>query len=300
VRRVTDVSRPAADGSGGARLAGMKIAVCTVSLPEWTPEEAVGEVAALGFDGIEWRVADDPATDGPPGFWRGNRCTLAASTFEQDAPRIRELTRAAGLDIPAVGPYARCDDLDAVERLMRGAAALGAPRMRVQVGAPGPEGYRETFARRREEYRAVADLAVRHGVQALLELHHQSIVSSASAAARFLDGVDPRAVGVIHDVGNMVREGYEFDPWSLEILGDHLAHVHVKNAVLQPAPGASPPWSWEWAPMRTGAAPLQRLFDALAGVGYQGWVSMEDFSTEAPLRDRLRDGIAYVRELVKG
>jgi len=166
-------------------------------------------------------------------------------------------------------------------------------------GAPGPEGCRQTFARRREEYRAVADLALRHGVQALLELHHQSIVSSASAAARFLDGVDPHAVGVIHDIGNMVREGYEFDPWSLEILGEHLAHVHVKNAVLRPAPAASPPWTWEWAPMRSGAAPLQRLFDGLAGVGYEGWVSLEDFSTELPLRERLRDGLAYVQELAK-
>jgi sugar phosphate isomerase/epimerase len=207
-RRVTDLSRGPARPDADARLAGMKIAVCTVSLPEWTPEEAVAEVAALGFDGIEWRVADDAPTDGAPGFWRGNRCTLPAATFEQEAPRVRDMTRAAGLDVPAIGPYARCDDLDAVERLMRGAAALGAPRMRVQVGAPGPEGYRETFARRRDEYRAVADLALRNGVQALLELHHQSLVSSASAAARFLDGVDPRAVGVIHDVGNIVREGY--------------------------------------------------------------------------------------------
>jgi sugar phosphate isomerase/epimerase len=275
----------------------MKIAVCTVSLPEWTPEQAVTEVAALGFDGIEWRVADDPPTDDPPGFWRGNRCTLPASGFEQDAPRIRELTRAAGLDVPAVGPYARCDDLDAVESLMRGAAAMGVPRMRVQVGAPDPDGYRATFARRREEYRAVADLALRHGVQALLELHHQSLVASASAAVRFLEGLDPRAVGVIHDVGNMVREGYEFDPWSLEILGEYLAHVHVKNAVLGPDPAASPPWTWEWAPLRSGAAPLQRLFDALAGVGYDGWVSLEDFSTGTPLRERLRDDIAYLREL---
>ena len=275
----------------------MKVAVCTVSLPEWTPEQAVAELAALGFDGIEWRVADDPATDGPPGFWRGNRCTWPASSFEQDVPRIAELTRAAGLDMPAIGPYARCDDLDAVESLMRGAAALGVPRLRVQVGAPGPEGYRATFARRREEYRAVAELALRHGVQALVELHHQSLVASASAAVRFLDGMDPRAVGVIHDVGNMLREGYEHDPWSLEILGEHLAHVHVKNAVLRPEPGASPPWAWHWAPMRLGAAPLERLFDALAAVGYDGWVSLEDFSTEAPLRERMRDGLSHVREL---
>jgi hypothetical protein len=36
--------------------------------------------------------------------------------------------------------------------------------------------------------------------------------SVASAAARFLDGIDPRAVGVIHDVGNMVRAGRKVAP----------------------------------------------------------------------------------------
>ncbi|WP_459217019.1 sugar phosphate isomerase/epimerase family protein [Pseudonocardia sichuanensis] len=284
-------------GVAAVEVAAVKVSVCTVSLPEWTPEQAVAELAALGFDGIEWRVADDPPTGEPPGFWSGNRCTWPASSFERDVPRIAALTRGAGLEMPAIGPYVRCDDLEAVESLMRGAAALGVPRMRVQVGAPGPEGYRETFARRREEYGAVAELALRYGVQALLELHHQSLVASASAAARFLDGVDPRAVGVIHDVGNMLREGYEHDPWCLEILGEHLAHVHVKNAVLRPAPDASPPWTWEWAPVREGAAALDRLFDALADAGYDGWVSLEDFSTTLPLRERVRDDLAYVREL---
>src|SRR5687768_831997 len=80
---VIDLSPWSVRDRRGAKLATVRIAVCTVSLPEWTPEQAVTEVAALGFDGIEWRVADDPPTDSPPGFWRGNRCTLPASSFEQ-------------------------------------------------------------------------------------------------------------------------------------------------------------------------------------------------------------------------
>ena len=281
----------------------MKFAVFTVSLPEWTPEEAVAQLAEQGWEGIEWRVVDQQPSAGSPGFWQGNRCTWPYSSFERDVPRIREITERAGLGMPAIGAYAPCWDVDAVETLMRGAAALGVPQLRVQVGAPGPEGYRATFARRREEYRVVADLARRYGVRALIELHHQTLISSASAAARFVEGFDPATVGVIHDVGNMLREGFEHLPWSLEILGEYLAHVHVKNALLRPEPaadGGSTSWSWTWAPMRYGAAALEEVFGALRGAGYNGWVSAEDFSTEVPQAERVRDNLRYLRSIAAG
>jgi sugar phosphate isomerase/epimerase len=276
----------------------MKFAVFTASLPEWTPEEAVAELAAQGWDGIEWRVVDqEPSPDGTPGFWKGNLCTLPFSTFEQDAPRIRELTESAGLGMPSIGPYARCDDLAAVESLMRGAVALGVPQLRVPLGMLEPgEGYRETFEQRRKEYAAVADLARSYGVKALIELHHNTLISSASAAARFVDGFDPQAVGVIHDIGNMLREGYERELWSLEILGEHLAHVHVKNAVPVATPGEhETSWAWQWTPMRHGVADFGALFAALRQIGYDGWVSSEDFSTAVPLKERTADNLAYLR-----
>jgi sugar phosphate isomerase/epimerase len=279
----------------------MRFAVFTASLPEWTPEEAVTELAAQGWDGIEWRVVDQKPASGQTGFWQGNQCTWPASSFEADVPRIKEITLAAGLGMPSIGAYATSDQVEAVESLMRGAAALGVTQMRVPVGKPGPEGYNAAFAQRRKEYHVIQELSQQYGVKALIELHHQSLVSSASAAARFVDGFDPAHVGVIHDIGNMLQEGYEFDPWSLEILGDHLAHVHVKNAV--PKPTQVPKenrtvWKWEWAPMRHGVGDYDRLFTALASIGYDGWLSVEDFSTEVPLKERVRDNLAYLREVV--
>ena len=93
----------------------MRFSVFTVSLPEWTPEEAVEHLAALGYDGIEWRVVDQPAADGPPGFWSGNRCTLPLRTLAVDAPRVRALADRAGLAVPNLGTYVSCLDTDAVE-----------------------------------------------------------------------------------------------------------------------------------------------------------------------------------------
>ncbi|GAB3436923.1 sugar phosphate isomerase/epimerase family protein [Flindersiella endophytica] len=280
----------------------MKFAVFTASLPEWTPEEAVTELAAQGWDGIEWRVVDQKPPTGASGFWSGNKCTWPQSSFLEDVPRIKEITEQAGLGMPSIGAYATSDQVDEVSKLMQGAAELGIKQMRVPVGRPDKD-YNATFKQRREEYRTIEQLAKQHGVKALIELHHQSTVSSASAAARFVEGFDPAYVGVIHDIGNMLQEGYEFDLWSLQILGEHLAHVHVKNAspVATPVEGANrTDWKWAWAPMRHGVGNLPRLFGALAEHGYDGWVSVEDFSTEVPLRERVRDNLAYLKEIVGG
>ena len=276
----------------------MRFAVFTVCLPEYAPEEAVAALRDVGYDGVEWRVTDqDRSPDGAPGFWAGNRCTWPLASFVEDAPRIRGLTEGAGLAMPAVGTYVGCGDPAAVERAMRGAALLGAPALRVNVPRyDGSTGYVRLRERSLAEYREVAALARAHGVRALVEIHHGSLLPSASAAAAFLEGFDPRDVGAIHDAGNMVHEGHEQYRLGLEILGPYLAHVHLKNARWR-AGGAradgSREWRAEWAPLTEGVVDVAALFRALRQVGYDGWVAIEDFSTERPVAERLRANLAY-------
>jgi sugar phosphate isomerase/epimerase len=134
----------------------------------------------------------------------------------------------------------------------------------------------------------------------LIELHHRTIVSSASAAVRLVDGLDPAHVGVIHDVGNMVFEGHEDYLAGLEMLGDHLAHVHVKNVAWQTdgtRPDGSVAWRADWSPLRSGQVDLSAYFRALSTVGYDGWVTSEDFSVDLPLAERTRDNLTYLRSL---
>jgi sugar phosphate isomerase/epimerase len=279
----------------------MQFAVFTVSLPEYTPEEAVVTLRELGYDGVEWRVVDQEPTQGAPGFWSGNRCTWPLATFIEDAPRMRALTEGAGLALPSVGTYVTCENLDAVERAMRGAALLGAPQLRVNVPRyDGSVSYLQLRERSLAQYREVAALARQHGVRALIEIHMGNLTPSASAAASFLSGFDPRDVGVIHDAGNMVYEGYEQYRLGLEMLGPYLAHVHLKNATWQivgTRPDGSAAWRAQWAPMTKGIVDFAALFDALRAVGYDGWVSFEDFSTEQPLYERVRDNLAYMKAL---
>ena len=281
----------------------MRFAVFTVSLPEWTPEEAVRNLAEFGYDGVEWRITDDPPR-ATPGFWQGNRCTFPLGSFVEDAPRIRALTEAAGLAIPAIASYAQAGDPENVERVLRGAAALGTPMARIQVPRyDGRASYVALWERARRDYREVERLARAHRVKALLEIHHGTIVPSASAARRFLDGLDPEWVGAIYDPGNMVWEGHEQYRLGLETLGPYLAHVHAKNSAWrqsgQRADG-SLAWQAEWAPLDEGIVDLGDLFTALRQVGYDDWVSVEDFSTERPLAERVRENLRSLRRAAEG
>lgn len=282
----------------------MKFAIFTASTPEWTPQQAVTEIAARGWDGVEWRVVDQQPPSGGSGFWQGNKCTWPVSSFLDDVDEIGRITGEAGLGMPSIGNYARCNQLDIVETVMKGAAALGVTQMRVPPRQPDENGYNAAFEASRRDYHQVQELSQQYGVKALVELHHQSLLSSCSAAARFCDGFDPAHVGVIHDIGNMVIEGYERLDWGLQILGDYLAHVHVKNAA--PVAGEPQnvgtdaeftPWTTPWAPMRTGIANLPALFEALRGIGYDGWVSVEDFSTEVELGERISDNLAFLKAI---
>ena len=108
----------------------------------------------------------------------------------------------------------------------------------------------------------------------------------------------PELVGVIHDAGNMVHEGFEDYRLGLELLGPYLAHVHLKNAAfVQPAGGGV--WTPRWAPLGDGVVDFPRLLEALRSVGYDGWLVIEDFSAARPSREALRHNSAFVRRLLK-
>ncbi|MFC4245289.1 sugar phosphate isomerase/epimerase family protein [Gryllotalpicola reticulitermitis] len=288
----------------------MKFAVFTASTPEWTPQEAVETLSAQGWDGIEWRITDQKSAE-TPGFWAGNRSTWPFTGLEDRLDEISALTSGAGLALSAIGGYERCDDHDGVERMLAATARLGADKVRVTTlalgnssvggGAPSGRPYPELFDETREHFHWVAERAAHHGVTALVELHRGTVVASASSALRLLDGIDPRQVAVIHDVGNLISEGQEDTLSGFQMLGERLAHVHVKNTRWVGTPSeetgefaGTVDWAPQPAPLRAGQADLVAYFRALRAVGYDGWITVEDFSTALPLAERTADNLRYL------
>jgi sugar phosphate isomerase/epimerase len=276
----------------------MRFSVFTASTPDWSPIEAAHTLAAQGWDGIEWRVTDQ-AVAAVPGFWAGNRATWPLTGLDGSVGEIASLTAASGLAFSCIGGYARADNHADVERMLAATAALGAERVRVTMPHTDEGEYRSLFDSTRADLEWVAERAQHHGVMALVELHHETITPSASASFRLVDGLDPKHIGVIHDLGNLIIEGQERPTSAFELLGPYLAHVHIKNVKwVAGEPGANGIVAWhnEWAPLRTGQADVRAYIVALVRHGYDGWITLEDFSTELPLAERTADNLAFVRD----
>jgi sugar phosphate isomerase/epimerase len=277
----------------------MRFGVFTVGLPELTPEEAAEALAGAGYDGVEWRVTHVPEVvrDEPPSFWRNNRCTFEPDLAE--AVRAREVARAAGLDVIGLGTYLKVGDLEATGAAMRFAREAGAPQLRVGVGrTDGVARYSDLARLTRDHLERVQELAAEHGLKALVEIHHRTVIPSASMAERLVRGLDPERVGVIVDAGNMAREGFEDYRYGLEILGPYVAHVHVKNSAWR-RPDGGGVWEPAWSPLDDGVVDFEAFFTALAEFGYDGWVVVEDFSDARPARQALVHNLGFLRRAAR-
>ena len=82
------------------------------------------------------------------------------------------------------------------------------------------------------------------------------------------------------------------------MLGPYLAHVHVKNTAWRagtPEADGTVPWRHEWAELPTGQGDVHAYLRILTDLGYDGWVTVEDFSTDLPLAERTADNLDYLR-----
>ena len=289
----------------------MKLAVYTVSLPEYNIEESVALIREMGYDAVEWRVdstAGLPRSMFPQDideyafrYWLDNKSTLNVADIKNECLKAKELCDEAGITIVNLATTLRGDDAT-LEAVLEAAAAIGCKTVRGPLTKYDPAlPYQEQFEECRAYLKHCEPMLKKYGVKMLIETHHGMLITSASSAMRVLDGFDPNYFGLIYDPGNMVYEGYENYQMGFEMLGKYLAHVHVKNAALVPGEkdeyGATK-YVQSWKPLKEGSANLKAMIMALVKVGYDGALSVEDFSNEKPTREKLEENIAYLKQLL--
>lgn len=279
----------------------LKFALFSGSAPEWMPAELVGQLVAQGWDGVEWRVADQ-APAPTPQFFAGNLATFPQTGILEHIPQIVAITHCAGLGQPALFSGVPLGDEALLADMLAAAAAAGTSMLRITVPKTAPDRhYDEQFGETRRHAESAIALARRAGVKPLIQLHHGNVISTPSSARRLLEGLDPEWIGVIHDLGNLSiegREGLASHVPGLQVLGPYLAHVHIKNIAWQagkPAADGTVDWTWSWAPLASGFADVKGYFKALATVGYAGWVTVENFTDAPPLEARLAGDLAYLK-----
>lgn len=286
----------------------MKFGVFSVSMPEYTPEETLKTLKELGYDGVEWRVTNIPK-EAPQvpyevRYWGDNKSTIEIDTIEEQAAELKAQADKYGIEIFSLTTYLKPADLEKAESVMKAAASIGVPKMRIfQDGYNSTEtqtDYKIMMNEIRANVCRLEALAKKYKVKVLLELHMDTLLASPSSAYNLLAGFDPEYIGVIFDPGNMVNEGFENYQKSFELLGAYIGHVHVKNCILKEDGRdefGSRKWKREQAELWDGMADLRELFRVMKKYGYDGTVSVEDFSNGKPTYEKLKANIEYVKKL---
>jgi len=287
----------------------MKFGVFSVSTPEFSVEDTVKTLAEIGYDSVEWRVyepADEKNKNCSFGgrYWEYNLSTLDVNNIENEALNAKKLCDKYGLEIASLTTYLTPWQVDELKHVLSAARSIGCKLVRVGAPSYNADGntasYPILFEDARKQYKKLESIAREYGIKIMTEIHMNNLLASPSAAYRMLEGLDPNYVGVIFDPGNMVSEGFEDYRKSFELLGDYIAHVHIKNAAMVQTGTdgfGSATWSMSQMPLWRGTADLARLFRIMNEYGYDGSVCVEDFSDEENTLDKLKHNLEYIKKL---
>ncbi|WP_062051043.1 sugar phosphate isomerase/epimerase [Bacillus sp. JCM 19034] len=275
----------------------MKYSIFSVMTPDWTPEELLKNMSEQGYTAVEWRYKsmDPELKSAEPSFWGNNRCTITPDMSDQDLSKLRQNAMNLQISTLSINAYLRCGDLKETENVLKVANKLGADMIRLGVPSfDGRQHYHDLFKEARHYIGEAEMLCKQYGVKGLIETHHGTIAPSASLALRLVEGCNPSHIGVLYDPGNLVHEGYENHKLALQLLGEYLAHVHVKNAkwIMN-----EQRWHVEWERVEQGVICWEQVLRNLTEVGYTGYLGIEDFSRAFPSEQALEFHLSFLKQL---
>ncbi len=281
----------------------MKYSVTSVILPELDVSETCALLQELGYDGIEWRVRYTPEEVVGQGYdmWGEHKTDLSPANLARKAHEVSRITAEHGLEIPAIAANLRCDELDEIRRLADGVALLGPIPIRLAApsGYERSANYNALYARAVDAYGQALEVLQPYGIRCLLEIHGGTLLPSASLAYRLASNFKPEALGVIYDVNNMAKDGFETFRLGMELLGPYLQHCHAGG--WKPVPGepdekGTVPWTYDGCDLAESILDIPQFISDLKAVGYRGFISIEDFRAMEP-REKLKRQLDYLKSL---
>jgi sugar phosphate isomerase/epimerase len=167
---------------------------------------------------------------------------------------------------------------------------LGAPRVRLLWPPYEASSHaEEVFAATRQAMERLLPELGRLRLTVVLETHRRSIVPTASAARRLVDGFPPERFAVLFDPANGVTSGLEDPRFAVDVLGEYLAHVQFKNSGWVREEGR---WDWTWMALEEGLVDWPSLLAHLRRRGWDDWLSNENFLLIPPDKRPARDEVS--------
>ena len=166
--------------------------------------------------------------------------------------------------------------------------------------------FHDDWKKCRESLEKLEPLGRKYGVKALLQTHGDSMTWSPEAAYFMVQGLDPKAIGVHYDPGNMWhQEGWTEPVKSIDVLGEYLSYVVTKNLgwFYHPDRQKDQKWVWDrqWTYMPDGMIDWPVIFAELKKAGFEGPICTHHFyeATQEGLDIGTRIDVKFIREQMK-
>jgi len=236
--------------------------------------EAMQEAKELGFDAIELAVAGkgvltDRATQA--------QCKEITATAKKIGIEISSLASGENWTCSPTANDAnvRKRSIDFNRSALQIAKWLGTDAYLFVPGAvdvfflPDAEviPYDVCYQRAYEAVRKILPAAEKAGVAICIENVWNKFLLSPLEMRDFIDGFDSEMVGAYFDVGNVLLTGYP-EHW-IRILGKRIKRVHVKDFKRSAGTAEG------FVDLLEGDVDFQTVKKALAGIGYDGYVTAE-------------------------
>jgi sugar phosphate isomerase/epimerase len=243
----------------------MKTSFSTLACPHWSLTQVLRAAVNFGYNGVELRVLSNELD-----LWK----------LPEFQPSARDDTRKQFEDqdilIPCVGTSAYFHSAEVTERQRNFDTALRMAELAAELGARSIRvfGDRIQAGCSREESvtwisESLSQLAERlkpEKVEIWLETHGD--FATAADVSELLDQIDEGSIGVIWDPANAFAQVGEA-PLIPAQMTTRIRHVHLKDLLRDVQ---RPP---QYVPTGEGDFPFKTMFESLALINYQGFISFE-------------------------
>lgn len=242
----------------------------TMGAPGWDIYEVIDGFRAIGYDGIEVRVAKDGQID-------------SESIEDGECARILAYAKERGIAFSCLTSYYknfvkeedRAETVKQLSRVVEIAALLECPLVRVYGGQEANElpgvWFTDAWTRTADGIREVAEYAAKFGVRLCIETHVGSLTMSVRDTLRMIEDVGMDNVGMLFDYAWVELAGVEKGREAVRKAAGHIFHVHIKDWKLH----ARRPADKTSCLMGEGSLDWEEVLSELARIGYTGYISDE-------------------------
>jgi sugar phosphate isomerase/epimerase len=270
----------------------MKLAFSTNAFKQVSLEESLRQIAACGYAGVEI-MADVPHAYPPHMDLRRRKAVVdLCRQLRLEVSNVNAFTLFAQGDTwhPSwieTDPILRERRVEHTLAAIRLTRDLGAPGLSLEPGGPLPAGMSraEAFELYRQGLRAVLPLAEECGVDLLVEPEPHLLIERPEEFEELLEGFSHPRLALNFDIGHFYCVGV--DPAAaVRRLSRHIRHVHLEDI--------APSREHKHLVPGQGAVNLESALEALADVGYDGWITVELYPYEAQAREVAEEAFSYL------